>query len=68
MAGGFEDSWPLNATKNRGTLLCPKCDCRMVQCLFNGITVEQCENCRGIFFDEGEVDELMGKSRLASRN
>ena len=37
---------------------CPKCDSLMEQVQASGITVDRCSNCRGIWFDEFEKDEL----------
>jgi hypothetical protein len=44
-----------------GSLICPKCDSFMDQVILRGIPVERCESCLGIFFDDGEVDELLAK-------
>lgn len=40
-------------------LVCPKCGGAMRQYERNGITVDQCSECRGIFLDRGELERLM---------
>jgi Zn-finger nucleic acid-binding protein len=41
------------------SLICPKCQSKMRSFERNGITVEQCKGCRGVFLDRGELDLLM---------
>lgn len=40
------------------TLLCPKCAGVMTTYERNGIHLEQCDKCRGIFLDFGELEAL----------
>ena len=40
------------------TLLCPKCAGVMKTYERNGIHLEQCDTCRGIFLDFGELEAL----------
>jgi Zn-finger nucleic acid-binding protein len=35
----------------------------MVEITFEGIKVDKCSECLGIFFDNGEVDQLIDKNR-----
>ncbi|GLW06696.1 hypothetical protein Misp01_18260 [Microtetraspora sp. NBRC 13810] len=37
---------------------CPKCRGSMRTYERNGVHIEQCENCRGIFLDYGELETL----------
>ncbi|MBP2704070.1 zf-TFIIB domain-containing protein [Microbispora sp. RL4-1S] len=37
---------------------CPKCRGRMRTFDRNGVHIEQCDNCRGIFLDYGELETL----------
>ncbi|WP_279339126.1 TFIIB-type zinc ribbon-containing protein [Sphaerisporangium perillae] len=37
---------------------CPKCSGNMRTYDRNGVHIEQCENCRGIFLDYGELETL----------
>ena len=38
---------------------CPKCDASMRSYERNGITIDQCTGCRGIFLDRGELEHLL---------
>jgi Zn-finger nucleic acid-binding protein len=41
------------------TLTCPKCQGPMRTYERNGVHVDQCSECRGIFLDRGELERLM---------
>jgi uncharacterized protein len=41
------------------TLICPKCGGEMRSYERNGVVVDQCTECRGIFLDRGELDRLV---------
>ncbi|MBA2641117.1 MAG: zf-TFIIB domain-containing protein [Nocardioidaceae bacterium] len=41
------------------TLTCPKCQSAMRAYERNGVTVDQCTECRGIFLDRGELEHLV---------
>ena len=40
---------------------CPKCGMDLATLEFHGIKVDQCGNCHGVWFDAGEVEELLQK-------
>jgi len=40
-------------------LTCPKCDGPMRTYARNGITIDQCTACHGIFLDRGELERLI---------
>src|SRR5262245_7272299 len=40
-------------------LTCPKCHGAMRSYERGGVTIDQCEECRGIFLDRGELDRLI---------
>lgn len=40
-------------------MTCPKCGAPMRSYERNGITIDQCNECRGIFLDRGELDRLI---------
>lgn len=40
-------------------MTCPKCHASMRQFERNGVTVDQCTECRGIFLDRGELEHLI---------
>ena len=50
------------------TLVCPKCQGAMRAYERNGVTIDQCQECRGIFLDRGELDRLIDaeEQRLAA--
>lgn len=39
--------------------MCPKCQRQMVSVNRHGIRIEQCEGCRGIFLDRGELEQIV---------
>jgi Zn-finger nucleic acid-binding protein len=45
------------------TLICPKCRGKMRTYERNGVLVDQCEECRGIFLDRGELEQLLDAQR-----
>ena len=40
---------------------CPKDGMDLKTIEFHGISIDQCGNCGGVWFDAGEVDQLLGK-------
>jgi Zn-finger nucleic acid-binding protein len=40
-------------------LICPKCQSPMRSYERNGVTVDQCTGCRGVFLDRGELERLV---------
>lgn len=46
--------------EKRTALICPKCGSRMRTYARNGITIDQCTACHGIFLDRGELEQLIG--------
>ncbi|WP_269799171.1 TFIIB-type zinc ribbon-containing protein [Glycomyces xiaoerkulensis] len=40
-------------------MLCPKCQNLMRQYERNGVVVDQCTECKGIFLDRGELEHLL---------
>ena len=50
---------PYPGQQTRGTaMVCPKCHGAMRTYERNGIQLEQCGNCRGLFLDFGELEQL----------
>ncbi len=43
----------------RATLVCPRCSGPMVTLIRAGVQIDQCENCKGIFLDRGELERLV---------
>ena len=48
------------------TLVCPKCQGAMRSYERNGVTIDQCQECRGIFLDRGELDRLIDAEQRAA--
>lgn len=42
---------------------CPKCGMEMVEITFEDIKVDKCSECLGIFFDKGEIDQLIARNK-----
>lgn len=42
-----------------GGVICPKCKSRMMTFDRHGLHIEQCEGCRGIFLDRGELEQII---------
>ena len=40
-------------------MICPKCQGQMRSYERNGVTVDQCSDCRGVFLDRGELERLV---------
>lgn len=47
-------------TETTTDLTCPKCRGPMRTYKRNGITIDQCTGCHGIFLDRGELERLIG--------
>ncbi len=41
------------------TLICPKCGSEMRSYERNGVHVDQCTGCKGLFLDRGELERLV---------
>jgi len=41
-------------------MTCPKCQSPMRKHKRNGVTIDQCPKCHGIFLDRGELEQLIG--------
>jgi Zn-finger nucleic acid-binding protein len=41
-------------------VICPKCQSVMKTVDKNGIHIDQCEGCHGIFLDRGELEQIVG--------
>ena len=49
------------------TMICPKCHGEMRTYERNGVLVDQCDECRGIFLDRGELEQLLDAQRGPER-
>ncbi len=48
-------------TKQLHFMKCPKCGHDLAQCDLEGVNVDQCSFCEGVFLDAGELDSLFLK-------
>lgn len=60
----FPQDQPPGGYQQAGTFVCPKCRGTMRTYNRNGIHIEQCDTCRGLFLDFGEFESL---SRMESQ-
>jgi hypothetical protein len=48
------------------SLTCPKCRGTMNAYERNGVTIDQCGDCRGLFLDRGELEHLLDAEKAWS--
>lgn len=46
------------------SMLCPKCHSLMVRYERNGVVVDQCTECKGLFLDRGELERLIAAEQV----
>ena len=56
----MSDATP-EGTATEKSMTCPKCAGEMHTTRRNGVTIEQCRKCHGIFLDRGEFEQLLGR-------
>lgn len=49
---------PESTLKEAGHGRCPKCGTRLQQQSLHGVSVDECPSCRGMWLDQGELQEL----------
>ena len=49
-------------------LTCPKCQGSMRSYERNGIQIDQCTECRGVFLDRGELEQLIDAEAAYTQN
>jgi Zn-finger nucleic acid-binding protein len=42
---------------------CPSCGGQLVQIERSGVRIDACRNCRGVFLDRGELDQILERER-----
>ena len=47
-------------------LNCPKCGTKMDELTLEGVMIEKCPGCEGVFFDKGEVKLLLDRRKSHS--
>lgn len=50
-----------NKLKELHYMHCPKCGNEMIVIEYEGIELDKCSDCGGIYFDNGELEELLCK-------
>lgn len=48
-----------------GAIRCPKCRVDMDQVVYDGVEVDRCQHCKGLWFDAGEIDALKSSQAAA---
>ena len=38
---------------------CPKCGHKMIEITFKDVQIDECPECKGIYFDNGELDQIL---------
>ena len=49
-----------------GAMRCPKCRSDMEQIMIDGMEVDRCSSCHGLWFDDGELSKLSNKEAAAA--
>ena len=44
-------------------IYCPKCSADMIPMRRNGVMIDRCSDCGGIFLDRGELEKIMAGER-----
>jgi len=70
--GETDPCWPSANQEDQmadtAILTCPKCRGEMRTYERNGVLIDQCEECRGIFLDRGELEQLLDAERGDERH
>lgn len=53
----------MNQIDQTDELHCPKCRGTWRRIERNGVIIDQCEQCQGVFLDRGELEQLMNAER-----
>ncbi len=66
MGGGNPDTKNFLLTIKPGNMKCPNCEETLVMADRQGIEIDYCPKCRGVWLDKGELDKIIEKSELSS--
>lgn len=58
-----EPSMPAPDVELSGTRICPRCDVQMRSARAGDVTLDLCSHCKGIWFDQGEVQRIVEEAR-----
>ncbi|MGX1101003.1 MULTISPECIES: TFIIB-type zinc ribbon-containing protein [Alphaproteobacteria] len=54
---------PITASQSRASgMLCPHCKIDLVMADRQGVEIDYCPNCRGVWLDRGELDKIIERS------
>ncbi len=42
-------------------MLCPRCKVEMIEKDYRGLKIDRCQQCKGVWLDKGELDEVLLK-------
>ena len=45
--------------KERHYMRCPKCGMELIEIDFQGVKIDKCSECQGVYLDDGELEQLM---------
>lgn len=48
-------------------MMCPNCEAGMQEVNRNGVMLDMCPKCRGVWLDRGELEKLLGSVRETER-
>jgi len=54
------------SSDDKGGLLCPSCRIDLVMSERQGIEIDYCPKCRGVWLDRGELDKIIERNALES--
>lgn len=46
------------AERHSHHMKCPKCGGQLTETLFHHVKIDQCQDCRGVWLDAGEIEQL----------
>lgn len=61
------DAAPGTATNNGHGLACPVCRVDLVMSERQGIEIDYCPKCRGVWLDRGELDKIIERSAVEAQ-
>lgn len=47
---------------------CPNCGSTLVMSERNGVEIDYCPDCRGVWLDRGELDKIIERSSISTQN
>ncbi len=63
------DHAALDAGGSTGKLFCPRCEAPILwECVRDGVSIDLCRRCRGIWLDCGELERLIARAIHGSNN